>query len=59
MGCRRIEPGWSASLSALSSMPVAEMGERGRRWMAASFSWDKCALEMLALYKDLLVRMTF
>jgi len=37
-------------------MPVAEMGERGRGWMAASFSWDKCALEMLALYKDLLAQ---
>ncbi len=44
------------AISTVSSMPVAEMGERGRRWMAASFSWDQCALEMLALYKDLLAR---
>ena len=44
------------AISRVSSMPVAEMGERGRRWMAASFSWDKCALEMLALYKDLLAQ---
>jgi glycosyltransferase involved in cell wall biosynthesis len=44
------------AISKISSMPVAEMGERGRRWMAANFSWDKCALEMLALYKDLLAQ---
>jgi glycosyltransferase involved in cell wall biosynthesis len=44
------------AISTISSMPVAEMGERGRRWMETSFSWDKCALEMLALYKDLLAQ---
>ena len=44
------------AISSVSSMPVAEMGERGRRWMAESFSWDKCAREMLALYNDLLAR---
>jgi hypothetical protein len=36
-------------------MPVAEMGERGRRWMDADFSWDKCASEMIALYKKMLI----
>jgi glycosyltransferase involved in cell wall biosynthesis len=34
-------------------MPLAEMGDRGRRWMAADFSWEKCASEMIALYKNL------
>lgn len=38
----------------INSMPIAEMGERGRRWMAADFSWEKCASEMIALYKNLL-----
>ncbi len=38
----------------INSMPIAEMGERGRRWMAAEFSWDKCASEMIALYKNML-----
>ncbi len=42
------------AISTISSMPVAEMGERGRRWMAADFSWEKSATEMLALYKTLL-----
>lgn len=44
------------AISTISSMPVAEMGERGRRWMETGFSWDQCALEMLALYKDLLAQ---
>jgi glycosyltransferase involved in cell wall biosynthesis len=38
----------------IHSMPVAEMGERGRPWMAADFSWEKCASEMIALYKSVL-----
>ncbi len=42
------------AISKMSSMPLAEMGERGRRWMAADFSWDKCASEMIALYKSML-----
>lgn len=40
----------------ISSMPIAEMGERGRRWMAADFSWEKCASEMIALYRKLLTQ---
>jgi hypothetical protein len=37
-------------------MPLAEMGERGRHWMAADFSWDKCASEMIAQYKSMLTQ---
>ncbi len=44
------------AISRMSSMPVAEMGERGRRWMAADFSWEKCASEMIALYQSLLTQ---
>jgi len=44
------------AIAKISSMPVAEMGERGRRWMAADFSWEKCASEMIALYKSMLTR---
>jgi glycosyltransferase involved in cell wall biosynthesis len=40
----------------ISSMPIAEMGERGRRWMAADFSWEKCASEMIALYRNILTQ---
>jgi glycosyltransferase involved in cell wall biosynthesis len=41
------------AISKINSMPLAEMGDRGRRWMAADFSWEKCASEMIALYKNL------
>jgi len=44
------------AIAKINLMPVAEMGERGRRWMAADFSWDKCASEMVALYKSMLAR---
>ncbi|MGC1399118.1 glycosyltransferase, partial [Candidatus Binatus sp.] len=44
------------AISKINSMPLAEMGERGRRWMAADFSWEKCAAEMIALYKTLLTQ---
>ncbi len=37
----------------INSMPIAAMGERGRRWMTADFSWEKCASEMMALYKSM------
>jgi glycosyltransferase involved in cell wall biosynthesis len=37
-------------------MPIAEMGERGRRWMAADFSWEKCASDMIALYRNILTQ---
>ena len=42
------------AISKINSMPIAEMGERGRRWMAADYSWEKCASEMMALYKNIL-----
>jgi glycosyltransferase involved in cell wall biosynthesis len=44
------------AIAEINSMPVAEMGERGRRWMAADFSWEKCASEMIALYKSMLAQ---
>ena len=44
------------AISKINLMPVAEMGERGRRWMAADFSWEKCASEMIALYKNLVAQ---
>jgi glycosyltransferase involved in cell wall biosynthesis len=44
------------AIAKINSMPVAEMGERGRRWMASDFSWEKCASQMIALYKNLLAQ---
>jgi glycosyltransferase involved in cell wall biosynthesis len=43
----------AGAIIKINSMPIAEMGERGRRWMAADFSWEKCASEMLTLYKSM------
>jgi glycosyltransferase involved in cell wall biosynthesis len=40
------------AISKMNSMPIAEMGERGRRWMAADYSWEKCASDMIALYRS-------
>jgi glycosyltransferase involved in cell wall biosynthesis len=44
------------AISKMDSMPLAEMGERGRRWMAVDFSWEKCASEMIALYRNILTQ---
>lgn len=44
------------AITKISSMPVAEMGQRGRRWMAEDFSWEKCASAMIALYNNVLAR---
>ncbi len=44
------------AITNINSMPIAEMGERGRRWMAADFSWEKCASEMIALYRNILTQ---
>jgi glycosyltransferase involved in cell wall biosynthesis len=46
----------AGAIIKISTMPVAEMGERGRRWMAADFSWEKCASEMIALYRGILTQ---
>jgi glycosyltransferase involved in cell wall biosynthesis len=44
------------AIAKISAMPTAEMGERGRRWMATDFSWQKSASEMMTLYKSLLAQ---
>jgi glycosyltransferase involved in cell wall biosynthesis len=46
------------AIAKINSMPVAEMGARGRRWMAADFPWEKSASEMIALYKSMLTQRT-
>jgi glycosyltransferase involved in cell wall biosynthesis len=40
----------SDALCRISTMPLAEMGERGRRWMSEQFGWPTIAREMLACY---------
>ena len=34
-------------------MPMREMGQRGREWMIAEYSWDRAAAAMAAVYADL------
>jgi glycosyltransferase involved in cell wall biosynthesis len=41
-------------LMALTPEERLAMGQRGRRWMARDFSWDRMARRMLALYEELL-----
>jgi len=44
----------AAALKTAMTLPDAErtaMGERGRRWMARSFSWDRFARDMLDAYR--------
>lgn len=46
----------ASAIERMGKMPVAEMGMRGRRWMAERFTWPICAAEMLALYTEILAR---
>jgi glycosyltransferase involved in cell wall biosynthesis len=43
----------AAAIERMSRMPLAEMGERGRRWMEEEFTWETVAREMLQLYGKL------
>lgn len=43
----------SATLDAARKADLAEMGERGRRWMLEAFRWDSIAARMLDVYSDL------
>jgi glycosyltransferase involved in cell wall biosynthesis len=40
----------------INSMSVVEMGRCGRRWMAADYSWESAASEMITLYQRMLPR---
>jgi glycosyltransferase involved in cell wall biosynthesis len=42
------------AIAAMATKPLAEMGERGRRWMLEEFSWPRAAREMYAAYSSLL-----
>jgi glycosyltransferase involved in cell wall biosynthesis len=43
----------SAAIERMSTMPLPEMGRRGRQWMEAEFTWETVAREMLQLYGKL------
>lgn len=40
----------AGAIAAMASKPLAEMGERGRRWMLDEFSWQRAARDMYAAY---------
>ena len=44
----------AAAIEGMSTMPLREMGSRGRQWMEAEFAWETVAREMLRLYGKLL-----
>jgi glycosyltransferase involved in cell wall biosynthesis len=35
----------------MSDSSLEEMGQRGRRWIASDFSWDRTATKMMRLYE--------
>jgi glycosyltransferase involved in cell wall biosynthesis len=42
------------SIQRISTMPLHQMGEKGRRWMITNFSWPEIALRMFRAYRSLL-----
>ena len=44
----------AAAIQRISTMPLREMGLRGREWMQREFGWDSLAEKMTQVYRDLL-----
>lgn len=44
----------AAAIVRIRSMPMAEMGNRGRLWMRTEFAWSNVAARMEAVYRGLL-----
>jgi glycosyltransferase involved in cell wall biosynthesis len=42
------------AIAQMRSMPLEEMGQRGRDWMAAEFSWEAAAREVCNTYAVML-----
>lgn len=42
------------AIRKISTLPLKEMGQRGREWMEKDFSWESISREMLAVYRDCL-----
>ncbi len=57
VGCGLWVPNDAASLadaiSQIATMPLEEMGARGREWMISRYSWKACAAEMMTHYARL------
>jgi glycosyltransferase involved in cell wall biosynthesis len=44
----------AAAIKQISKMPLREMGQRGRDWMAREYSWDLMAKRTMELYSSIL-----
>jgi len=44
----------AAAMKRIASMPLREMGSRGRAWMQREFAWDSLATSMTHVYESLL-----
>jgi glycosyltransferase involved in cell wall biosynthesis len=42
----------ASAIRKISTMPIREMGQRGREWMRREFSWRSVANQMLDLYRE-------
>jgi glycosyltransferase involved in cell wall biosynthesis len=43
----------AAAIERVATLPLREMGERGRRWMSRDFGWDAIAARMSDLYREI------
>jgi len=44
----------ASAIRQMQTMPLQEMGERGRRWMQREFSWPNVAEQMIQQYETLI-----
>ena len=47
-------PSLAGAIEKMSTLPLREMGERGREWIAASYSWDHKAARFISLFNELI-----
>jgi glycosyltransferase involved in cell wall biosynthesis len=45
-------PSLAAAIREIRTMPLREMGRRGRRWMERDFSWHSVSNQMLGVYRE-------
>jgi glycosyltransferase involved in cell wall biosynthesis len=43
----------ATAIRKIRTLPLQEMGQRGREWMEKDFSWESLSGEMLALYREM------
>jgi glycosyltransferase involved in cell wall biosynthesis len=42
----------ATAIRKICTLPLQEMGQRGKQWMEKEFSWDSVSGEMLAVYRE-------